>query len=147
MIEKMNFIPLRCFMVQRFGVGVSVEETRKKGGRTFLLPQEHQVGREVRSSPLLVTPSSCYGAMMKYLLLLSTLTLSLMFSSGSSAEWTSAWSTSAGDKYYLDLDRIRMNDGYLYVWYLTDLIKPTESGIMSVKGYWEIDCKAFHSRP
>jgi len=43
----------------------------------------------------------------------------------------------------MDIDRIRMNDGYVYVWYLTDLIKPTESGIMSVKGYWEIDCKAF----
>jgi len=49
-------------MVQRFGVGVSVEETRKKGGRTFLLPQEHQVGREVRFSPLLATPSSWYDS-------------------------------------------------------------------------------------
>ena len=83
---------------------------------------------------------------MKYLLLLSTLALSLMFSSTSSAEWTSVGSTSAGDKYYLDLDRIRKNGGYVYVWILGDKLKPGEDGTMSSKVYREIDCKAFREK-
>jgi len=51
---------------------------------------------------------------MKYLLLLSTLTLSLMFSSASSAEWTWVQEGINGNKYYVDLDRIRKNDGYVF---------------------------------
>ena len=49
--------------------------------------------------------------MMKYVLLLSTLTLSLMFSSASSAEWTMVGKTVAGNTFYLDLDRVRKNNG------------------------------------
>ena len=80
--------------------------------------------------------------MMKYLLLLSTLTLSLMFSSASSAEWTEVAEGVSGTKSYVDLDRIRKNDGYVYVWVLTDLLKPDEDGDWSWKVYNKVDCKA-----
>ena len=81
--------------------------------------------------------------MMKYLLLLSTLTLSLAYASASSAEWTEVSQGVKGDKFYVDLDRIRKNDGYFYVWSLGDYIKPTENGVLSNKVYMEVDCKAF----
>ena len=83
---------------------------------------------------------------MKYLLLLSTLTLSLMFSSASSAEWTSMGETVAGTTYYIDLDRVRKNGGYTYFWYLNNLIKPDDYGHSSNKFYTEVDCKAFRHR-
>ena len=67
-----------------------------------------------------------------------------MFSSASSAEWTSMGETGSGT-HYLDLDRIRKNGGYVYVWQLENLLKP-RSGIMSTKVYSEVDCKAFRRR-
>ena len=67
-----------------------------------------------------------------------------MFSSASSAEWTLvATSVGSGEKFYVDLDRIRKNDGYMYVWILQDDIKPDKYGDMSNKIYREIDCKGF----
>ena len=45
--------------------------------------------------------------------------------------------------FYLDLDRIRKNDGYVYVWRLRDYLKPDKWGDMSSKVYLEVDCKAF----
>ena len=84
--------------------------------------------------------------MMKYLLLLSTLTLSLTFSSASFAEWTLVGENVVGSRFYVDLDRIRKNDGYVYFWTLTDQLKPDEWGGMSTKVYYEGDCKAFRNR-
>ena len=84
--------------------------------------------------------------MMKFLLLLSTLTLSLAYASAISAEWTEVSQGVKGDKFYVDLDRIRKNDGYFYVWSLGDYIKPTENGVLSNKVYMEVDCKAFRSK-
>ena len=43
----------------------------------------------------------------------------------------------------MDLDRIRKNDGYVYLWSLADYLKPTKSGYMSDKAYREVDCEAF----
>ena len=80
---------------------------------------------------------------MKYLLLLSTLTLSLMFSSTSSAEWTNYGDIGGEVTLYLDEQSIRKNDGYVYAWMLIDFITPMEDGVMSAKIYREIDCKAF----
>lgn len=39
----------------------------------------------------------------------------------------------------MDLDRIRKNDGYVYVWTLSDYTKPTETGTLSIKQYR--DCR------
>ena len=84
--------------------------------------------------------------MMKYLLLLSTLTLSLTFSSASFAEWTLVGENVVGSRFYVDLDRIRKNDGYVYAWSLSDHLKPNEDGFMSSKSYREVDCKAFREK-
>ena len=43
----------------------------------------------------------------------------------------------------MDLDRIRKNDGYVYVWSLADYLKPNKTGDMSNKLYREVDCKGF----
>ena len=83
---------------------------------------------------------------MKYLLLSSTLTLSLLFSSVSSAEWSITGATVTGHTTYIDFDRIRKNGGYVYAWTLTDYLKPTKHGDMSNKIYREVDCKAFRYR-
>ena len=76
---------------------------------------------------------------MKTLLLTSTLTLSLMFSAGSWAEWTEV-SSAGGDKTYVDFDRIRKVNGLVYYWTIQDLLEPNKQGDMSNKIYWKGDC-------
>ena len=61
---------------------------------------------------------------MKNFLLLSTLTLSLMFSAGASAEWTEVAEGIDGDTYYVDFDRIRKVNGLVYFWLIEDLLEP-----------------------
>ena len=53
---------------------------------------------------------------MKYLLLMSTLTTSLMCSAGSWAEWTEVSESADGHKLYIDYDRIRKVNGLVYYW-------------------------------
>mgnify|MGYP004005018577 CR=1 FL=1 len=44
--------------------------------------------------------------------------------------------------YYVDFERIRKVDGYVYYWWLGDFVKPIQ-GILSVKQYSQGDCKLF----
>jgi len=48
-----------------------------------------------------------------------------------------------GDTYYLDLERIRKVDEYVYWWELLDKLKPTNLGNLSGKIYFQGDCKLF----
>ena len=48
-----------------------------------------------------------------------------------------------GDSFYVDMDRIRKVDGYVYYWQLTDLLKPNSDGEFSGKLYIHGDCKLF----
>jgi hypothetical protein len=81
---------------------------------------------------------------MKKLLLTSTLLFStLMFSTPSYAEWTEVTGDVKGNTFYVDFERIRKHDGYVYFWMLTDYLKPTEYGDLSGKGYYQGDCKLF----
>jgi hypothetical protein len=73
---------------------------------------------------------------MKNLLLLSTLTLSLMFSAGSWAEWTEVSEGVSGNKVYVDFDKIHKIGGGAYYWSLTDFPEP-------FKMYAAADCEAF----
>ena len=50
------------------------------------------------------------------------------------AEWTFLWVGEKGDKFYVDFDRIRKVDGFVYYWYLVDLVKE-QNGILSGKAY------------
>ena len=79
---------------------------------------------------------------MKYLLMLSTLTASLMFSAASWAEWTeAAESADTGIKTYVDFDRIRKVNGLVYYWDLDDLLEPSSNGYLSYKSYHKADCE------
>ena len=63
-----------------------------------------------------------------------------MFSSTSSAEWTEVgWKDET--TYYVDFERIRKHDGYVYYWNLADELKPTKFGNLSSKSYEQVDCK------
>ena len=81
---------------------------------------------------------------MKKLLLIFTLLFStLMFSSTSFAGWTEVSKNVEGTNFYVDFERIRKHDGYVYWWDLSDYVKPDKSGNLSNKMYNQGDCKLF----
>jgi hypothetical protein len=82
--------------------------------------------------------------MRKLTLILTTLIFfSVMFSPSTSfAEWTKV-SENVGATFYVDFERIRKHDGYVYYWQLSDYLKPIEYGILSGKIYIQGDCKKF----
>jgi hypothetical protein len=57
-------------------------------------------------------------------------------------EWTKVDSLD-GDTYYVDFDRIRKHDGYVYFWSLRNYLKMSEEGTLSHKVYTQVDCKLF----
>ena len=83
---------------------------------------------------------------MKSLLTIFTLVFTVMFSSTSWGGWTKVTegtaSGNSGDTFYVDFERIRKHDGFVYYWYLSDYLKP-EIGDLSVKNYNQGDCKLF----
>jgi hypothetical protein len=80
---------------------------------------------------------------MKKLTVIFTLLFStVMFSSPSYAEWTKVGENAAKIQ-YVDFERIRNHDGYIYFWQLQDYLKPTKYGILSRKIYNQGDCKLF----
>ena len=87
---------------------------------------------------------------MKRYSLLVLLVFIVTFSSNSFAEWTKlaegAADANRGDVFYVDFDRIRNVDGYTYFWRLTDYLKPTETGTLSFRTYWQGDCKLFRKK-
>ena len=81
---------------------------------------------------------------MKKSLLTFTLLFSVtLFSSASYAEWTKASEDVKGNTSYLDFERVRKHDGYVYFWSLSDYLKPDEFGWLSGKVYYQGDCKLF----
>jgi len=83
---------------------------------------------------------------MKNLLMLSTLTLSLMFSSGSWAEWTQvSEGVNSSVKMYVDLERVRKVNGLVYYWMLQDLLEPSSTGTLSTKIYYKADCETMRA--
>ena len=66
-----------------------------------------------------------------------------MFSSTSFAGWTKVSKNMSGDTYYVDFERMRKHDGFVYYWQLTDYIKPTNYSHLSSKIYAQGDCKLF----
>ena len=83
---------------------------------------------------------------MKKLLTLTVILYSLIFSSVSFGEWTEVGTTKVGDTYYVDLERMRIHNGFKYLWRLSDFLEPTESGLLSASIYTQIDCKEFRVR-
>ena len=84
---------------------------------------------------------------MKKLLLIFTLSFSAaMYSSPVRAEWTRVIENMSGDTFYVDFERIRKHDGYVYYWTLANYLKPTETGMLSAKAYIQADCKLFRHK-
>ena len=84
---------------------------------------------------------------IKKLLTIPILLFTLMFSSTSYAEWKEVSKTISGITFYLDFEKIRKHNGYVYYWYLMDLLKPSKHGHLSIKIYNEGDCKLFRYKP
>jgi nitrate reductase alpha subunit len=81
---------------------------------------------------------------MKTLTLLTAFVFSvLMFSSTSVAEWKWVGENVNGSNHYVDFERIRKQDGYVYFWGLNDLLKPDKDGNLSHKLYTQSDCELF----
>jgi len=83
---------------------------------------------------------------MKSLLTIFTLVFSVMFSSNSFAEWTEVTESVYGDTFYLDFERIRKHDGYVYYWVLSDYKIRSEQGTASTIDYNRGDCKLFRKK-
>ena len=81
---------------------------------------------------------------MKKLTILPTLiVLTVMFSSPSYAEWTKVSQSVEGRSNYVDFDRIRKHDGYVYFWRLSDWGKLNKKGFRSSIVYQQGDCELF----
>ncbi len=84
---------------------------------------------------------------MKQLLTIFTLVFTVMFSSTSFAGWTKVdESVRTGDTFYVDFERMRKVDGYVYYWMLGDYLKPQKYGVFSGKAYSQGDCKLFRTK-
>jgi hypothetical protein len=44
---------------------------------------------------------------------------------------------------YVDFERIRKHDGYVYYWTLGVFLRPSQTGALSLKQYIQGDCKLF----
>ena len=74
---------------------------------------------------------------MKKLLILL---FSTLISFNSYGDWTYVTTQENGNKYYIDNDSLREHDGYVYWWGLTDHLKPSKWGHLSISSYNEGDC-------
>ena len=83
---------------------------------------------------------------MKPLLTTFTLVFTLMFSSNSFAGWTKVDKNMGEVTFYVDFERIRKVDGFVYWWELSDYLKPTPHTDLSVKTYLQGDCKLFRKK-
>ena len=80
---------------------------------------------------------------MKKLLLIFTLLFSTaMYSTPVRAEWTEVSKNVDGTIFYVDLERIKKQDGYVHYWRLSNYLKP-EDGVLSAKVYSQVDCNLF----
>ena len=84
----------------------------------------------------------CYHCRMKTLLTISILVFTVMFSSTSFGGWTKLGQVSRFT-FYVDFERIRKVDGFVYYWWLYDLLKPDKDGSLSSLNYIQGDCKLF----
>ena len=80
---------------------------------------------------------------MKTLLTIFTLLFTVMFSSPSYAEWKKIGKNVDGDTFYVDFERMRKHDGYVYAWVLNDYLKPDKFGDFSSIVYLQVDCNTF----
>ena len=74
---------------------------------------------------------------MKKLLILLFL---ILISFNAYSEWTKTVENVDGDFYFIELDTIKKNNGYVYWWVLSDYIKPGAGSNKSEKTFYHGDC-------
>jgi|APSaa5957512493_1039668.scaffolds.fasta_scaffold85550_1 hypothetical protein len=67
----------------------------------------------------------------------------LLFSLPSYAEWLKVGKSNNGDIYYFDYEKVKKHGEYIYIEYLSDLLKPDIDGYLSYKSYMQIDCNLY----
>ena len=77
---------------------------------------------------------------MKPLLTIFTIVFTVMLPSHSVADWNKVGEDKNGTTYYVDFERIRKHDGFVYYWDLSDYVKSDKDGDLSVEVYIKGDC-------
>ena len=77
---------------------------------------------------------------MKKLTLIFTLLFTVLLSAPSYAKWTWLGDHKIGFTFYVDFERIRKVDGFVYFWTLTDYALPLQLVYLSNKFYIQGDC-------
>ncbi len=67
--------------------------------------------------------------------------LSIVFCLPLFADWELVGSSKSGYDYYIDFERIKQSNGYVYFWRLNSFEKNTKHGIGSFMGFYEGDCR------
>lgn len=83
---------------------------------------------------------------MKILTIFLALIFSVMFSSPSFADWKKVSSGVEGNTFYLDFERIKKHEGYIYYWELHDYLKLSKQEYFSIKIYKQGDCKLIRDK-
>lgn len=79
---------------------------------------------------------------MKKHVILLTISFTLMLSTASFAEWRKVTET-AKATFYINLDRFRKVDGFVYYLTLMDYLEPGPYGDLSTKFFTQGDCRSF----
>jgi len=77
---------------------------------------------------------------MRKIIVITSLLFSILFSPPSFSKWEIV-KEGNGSAMYIDIERIRKIDGYVYYWELSDFQVPIMDGINSVRAYYKGDCK------
>ena len=80
---------------------------------------------------------------MRKLVTIIVILINLIFTLNSYAKWTKVVEVENGISFYVDFERMKNVDGFVYWWDLTDYLKQTQYGHLSAKLHRQADCKAF----
>ena len=69
----------------------------------------------------------------------AALASTVAFASPVFAGWTEV-AEAGGNTWYIDIDTVKVNNGYVYYWGITDYLKPINYGVLSSKSLREVDC-------
>jgi hypothetical protein len=101
------------------------------------------VGWSVLNNPVNLIPTPTVRSFkMKRLLVIPVLLLALFDTNPAWGEWKMVRENFFETDYYVDFDRIRKYEGYVYYWEMIDRRKPVNEALSSIK-YSQIDCKIF----
>jgi len=80
---------------------------------------------------------------VKKLALFIGLFVSAAISSPTFADWARIAENTTGNTFYVDFQKIRQTDGYVYFWLLNDYGSESEWGYLSSTAYVQGDCNLF----